>query len=175
MILSNKVSHSYFTLYDDKRIYLTLKQSLKGDYLAGLIMAAIAINPNIYMQIDANIFTSLLDIEDVLQNYIIVTETIPSDTYKPEKNKYGQWIFIIDNGYWLLQFSSDAFTRGFMYLCNSLNIDFRDFFAGPPFKFFNDNKVYYGIEGYAIALYNSQEPIPEPFIINEYRNESIDV
>lgn len=168
MISTVKI-HNYFSIYDKNTSYFVLKnKELSDDVIAGMIIAAFAINQNISFKIDQSYLIDLLDINSALKNYIVVSTNKPSGDYHPKANHYGWWIYINTINYYLMQFKDEAFVNAFIYLCNQFGIDFRDLIYGIPFKYIDGKKKNYIIDGYEIEIPNSNELIPETFIIEEY-------
>ena len=162
-------------IYDNYNEYLSSgRQILSGDIMAGILMAIIATNFNISIEIEMNIFHNTESLEILLLEYIIIMSIIPSDIYKPEDNKYGWWIKKSKNIYYLCQFMDDKFISSFITLCDIFNIDFRDFIAGPPFYYSNNKKNIVNVKGYDIDIFNPKEKVPEKFYIEAFVEEQED-
>jgi len=90
----------------------------------------------------SNYYVDSVKYDDIIRkNYIVY----------PHNDEFGWWI---DNGnnesYALYSFKSYDFVLGFIDICNSYNVDFRDYILGPIFKREDGKDVIYNIPGYDI-------------------------
>src|SRR5436853_3777245 len=138
IIQPNKIYRS-IVIYKKNDTNLYINRSLKGDVVAGMLAGAIIKFDTIDSLLIDNI--NVDNIPLTLEEYIIITRFEPSDIYKPDNGYYGWWISKNAELYYLYQFQNTDFIRGFISICQSYNVDFRDFIAGLPFKYINNEKV----------------------------------
>lgn len=133
-------------------------------------------------------------IENPLGNYIIATDADPSDylKYNPDDNHFAWWItnysesyrqidrqtgkLTANNRYTVCRFSNQDFIRGFITICDSYNIDFRNVSLGKPFTYDTTTRkrIYHDIPGYDTTHFTLTPRIPAPigpYYIEDYEND----
>ena len=109
----------------------------------------------------------------VLVHYYLMT----LDSNKSKKDLYGtglkvdptEFLWLIkstDNN--ILYKASSEFIRGFIFLCQILYLDFRDYIVGKPFSLVDDSVTNYQIVGYDIAEPRGLPVDLEPDILDNY-------
>lgn len=177
-------SFVFSSAHSDRDVW-TLNGPFSGDFIAGLlvgmrILMTDILNKRIKSRYSIyvvkkkfSIHINILDLQgliNILHNYIVVDniEDNNIDIYTTSAEHIGWWIrSSINNLYNLYKFTQSDFIQGFITICNSLQIDFRDYIAGHPFSVDKDNnKIFYDIIGYDIDLFNPPQKTPqqlEPF------------
>jgi hypothetical protein len=130
-------------------------------------------------------------LEKSLGNYIIATRADPSDylKYNPDDNNFAWWItnyaesyrqlnkqtgeLVAYNRYTVCRFSDQDFIRGFITICDSYNIDFRNVSLGKPFTYNTTmrKRIYHDIPGYDTTHFTLTPRIPAPigpYYIEDY-------
>jgi hypothetical protein len=152
-------------------------ESLSGDLVAGLLAALDSIHNDLevnwdydrqmVVQVD-NEETIEIDFDEqqasssmpgyyVGRISLISMELGGRAAHRIAPNRFGWWLKSNPQNpdvYYLYTFESPEFVQGFISMCQSFKVDFRDYILGPPFKWANGRPVYYAIQGYPI------DPIP---------------
>lgn len=129
------------------------KEMMTEEYLAGVITGLKTLNTNgaitIRRYVGDNIIFDLPMIPDFLSHYLLIpnldekqliVQNIPPDLYA--------WGILNNNKYDLYGFESAEFIAGFIYVCETFDVDFRDYTESGPFKTIDGFNTFFNIEGY---------------------------
>lgn len=182
MSISSVGNYNSVSLYIEGSLLWTLSGPISGNLVAGIaVMISILINKTSKSNViriinDTYIINISLNDPDSLNlafsQYLIADQiSLPNfNDYHPDNYNYGLFIKH-HNLYNLYTFSDPEFIQGIITICDAFNVDFRDYVAGMPFKYINQNKIYYAIEGYIITSLKSEPRVPldkEGFFVDSY-------
>jgi len=171
MNIDSNSHHKSFSI-EGNGLNWNIVDNLSGNFIAGLIAAAITINESYNITVDSIKIPKV----SALYNYIIADDIIDNiNLYRPDPNKLGIWVRNGLGKYYLFQFSNEDFIKGFITIFDLYGKDFRYYILGPPF----DNRlIKYNIEGYDIEDYtvNVKIPVPiAPYYIQQYEDDPFDI